>query len=71
MLPTKAELTLMLYKTYVDAEAEAKRIAREKAAAKKVNSKKKGQPATDSKEKKCQDDSEHTSKEAAKQEEHK
>ena len=40
----------MLYKTYADADTEAKKIAKELAAAKKINSKKKTQPLTDSKE---------------------
>ena len=50
LLSNQAELTLMLYKTYADADTEAKKIAKELEAAKKINSKKKTQPLTDSKE---------------------
>lgn len=39
-LPSKAELTLMLYKAYADADAENRKKSKEKAAAKKAGAKK-------------------------------
>ena len=43
VLPTKAELTMMLYKAWVEADAENRRKIKEKAAAKKAGAKKKSE----------------------------
>ena len=56
----------MLYKTYADADTEAKKIAKELAAAKKINSKKKTQPLTDSKQREKEKNISEEPKQAAK-----
>ena len=43
ILPTKAELTLMLYKVFVEADTENRKVIREIAAARKLETKKKNE----------------------------